>query len=879
MITLLGINLRMLYLSGMRIFVLLCLFTLPALAFSQARRALALIEKSKSEEAYELLNKALAKDSLASAEKYVLATLFFNHDYAKNNLDSAYHYILMALEAYYKTAEKSQAKHSSNGFDLTIFGQLKEDIEAEGFIRAKDGGKEQDYIDFLIEFSTSTQVDSAVILRNIEAFITAENTNSYQSYKHFIDTYPLAREVDEARKRYEQLLFTNKTKDGKLASYQQFLQQYPDTWHRKEAEQKIYNIITGRNSIAAYKQFVALYPQSFLKNQALIMHYSLLDDRQQEIFLASGVFTSHQIDSISLMQALNTQLIIPIIHDGEYQLIDAGNKVILTSLINVSDESKCAKAISNPALANSIAGKVLINLNGTVLARGEIVSFTDEGKGVIKIISTENQHFTHVSGARINYNNFNNSSIVWPYIAFQDKSKWGLESITGIPMLEPKYDSITNFHNHIILNEGKKWDILPVSYFYPLLDGGDLAIKLYLDNILKLSEEYLLLESGRKSSLVNSAGNTIVPMGEQSIELVDGGYFIDRIDSLLDSRVSDTWYLDLSSNEYWTIGDRGETKDIYYQGRLLMSAVEAKSLGLSAALITVRDSTFCYFNHTTKILLNEDESIRPIGKMGQNSSMRHFVFTNAKNEKTVYSTTGQQVDVGKYDKLLDIGDAYILSRIKKSYNLLNDNGKVVLPGIDAATSLDNGYISYLSDKKFGLFNEFDSTLIEAKYDKPLTTYSDSLFVTIKESKYGIINRSDSLIVPANYHEIRYMNDTVAILNRNFRWSFWDISHRKSLLDNVSDYWVHEAGGQKVYKIFKGIGYGIWSPESGTILNPTFSEISIVSKGNEVVYIAEKWVDEADIVIMLYYNDRGGLFRKEVLSTAEYEDLTCKTEQQ
>ena len=134
-------------------------------------------------------------------------------------------------------------------------------------------------------------------------------------------------------------------------------------------------------------------------------------------------------------------------------------------------------------------------------------------------------------------------------------------------------------------------------------------------------------------------------------------------------------------------------------------------------------------------------------------------------------------------------------------------------------------------------------------------------------------------MPLNYSEIRYLNDSVAILNNNFRWIFWDIKNHRPLLDNVSDYWIHEVAGQKVYKIFKGIGYGIWTAELGTILNSTFSEISIVSKGEKIIYIAEKWVEEADIVIMLYYNKQGDQFRKEVLSTAEYEDLTCKTNQE
>ncbi len=62
------------------------------------------------------------------------------------------------------------------------------------------------------------------------------------------------------------------------------------------------------------------------------------------------------------------------------------------------------------------------------------------------------------------------------------------------------------------------------------------------------------------------------------------------------------------------------------------------------------------------------------------------------------------------------------------------------------------------------------------------------------------------------------------------------------------------------------------------MSSTYGEITVVSKGDEIVYIAEKWVEEADIVIMLYYDKLGKLFRKEVLSTTEYEDLTCQTDQ-
>jgi len=148
----------------------------------------------------------------------------------------------------------------------------------------------------------------------------------------------------------------------------------------------------------------------------------------------------------------------------------------------------------------------------------------------------------------------------------------------------------------------------------------------------------------------------------------------------------------------------------------------------------------------------------------------------------------------------------------------------------------------------------------------------------EEGKYGIVTNSDSILIPTNYGEIKKLNDSIAILKNNFRWTFWGIKQAKSLLNNVQDYWVYDVAGERVYKIFKGIGYGIWTPESGSILSSTYGEITIVSKGDETVYIAEKWVEEADIVIMLYYDKFGKLFRKGVLSTAEYEDLTCQTDQ-
>ena len=85
------------------------------------------------EDAYLLLKKSIADDSLASAEKYVMAGLFFNSSFSKNDLDSAYHYILESINGYKLTEPKEQQTLRNRGFNPELFSELKADIEEAGF--------------------------------------------------------------------------------------------------------------------------------------------------------------------------------------------------------------------------------------------------------------------------------------------------------------------------------------------------------------------------------------------------------------------------------------------------------------------------------------------------------------------------------------------------------------------------------------------------------------------------------------------------------------------------------------------------------------------------------------------------------------------------
>ena len=186
-------------------------------------------------------------------------------------------------------------------------------------------------------------------------------------------------------------------------------------------------------------------------------------------------------------------------------------------------------------------------------------------------------------------------------------------------------------------------------------------------------------------------------------------------------------------------------------------------------------------------------------------------------------------------------------------------------------------VGFLSDGKFGLLNTLNNSFIKAKYDKPIGSFADSLFIVEFDGNVGLVNKKDSIILPIRYNEIRMLNDSIAGTSSNFRWSFWNLNSGKLLLDNVSDYWEYDISGRHVLRIFKGIGYGLWSVDNGMILNPTFTEVAIKSRGSQVLYIGEKWIEEADLVVMLYYDEHGELLTKSVLTTAQYESLACSTD--
>jgi hypothetical protein len=66
-----------------------------------------------------------------------------------------------------------------------------------------------------------------------------------------------------------------------------------------------------------------------------------------------------------------------------------------------------------------------------------------------------------------------------------------------------------------------------------------------------------------------------------------------------------------------------------------------------------------------------------------------------------------------------------------------------------------------------------------------------------------------------------------------------------------------------------------SSKKGLILEPTFTNISNLGTNESPLYLAEKYVEEASIYIVIYYNQFGKQIRRDVYEEKEYKKIKCE----
>lgn len=859
----------------MRILLTIILFTLSCLSYGQvnlAKRALKQLEKGDVDKAISINQKSITKDSTLAAGFYVQSRIFFTPSYPQYSIDSAYHFILMAINNFEALDEKERKKHEQAGINPDVMEHLKQSIDSAAFVRATERDTETAYNYFINTFNSAQQLPEAISLRNTRAFEKAIKENSYQSYKLFMEKYPEASQVKEAKKRYENLYFYERTADNTLASYQQFLRDNPDTPHRPEAERNIYAFMTADNSASSYQKFINLFPKSKLKSKAVDFLYHVLKESEKNL-------PSHLLnDSINNVKQLEGKMLVPYRQAGLYGFMDSeGIEIIPAKYEKVHEDELCGGITRDfVLLGDQVAG-----LNQVPIYNGPYDLAEDLGYGLLKIVNNGKAGVFHKSGRKILPLSYEEVKLLQgKFLAFKKGSVWGLTTVSGKEITGADFNEISSAGTFILFEKGDLIDIKNEHALIKSIDNGQLKIHPHYNDFELLEDGNLWLQSGSMQKVIDKQGNEIIPLSPQKIKMIKNGLLVEKGESttILNNNYDQLFSFSNTAKIYISKSWAGIKKDGQWSlFDINNKSVKAQSLdslellGNHFALI-IRNDSIAIVTLEKPVLLEKNERVV---LLSESNSEQYLMIEDERRRKKILSKSGEVIFNGKFDEAKPLGPDYIVISQGGKKGLISANSQTLLPlNYDAIGNYQNGYVALLKNKKFGLYNQHRSIFIQAEYEKNLAHYNDYLFIAEKDGNLGIVTGQNKRVSGFEYQDITFWSDTVALVKKD-NWHFYDLQKGEVKEQTLRSVSISSKTDKEITAIvLTQTGYGLRSNRRGEIISPTFNDIVNVGTDDRPVYFTEKHIHEAEFYIVIYFNAGGNIIRKQAFEAKEYPLIYC-----
>ncbi len=860
----------------MRLFLAGCLLLISLVNFGQARRALSLIEKEKYETAFDLLKNALAKDSLSASVPFALANLYLVSPWPQNQLDSAYYFTVLSLSNYARLDEKRLDRHIKEGFGKTRLLSLKIHIDSLAFKIAKNGGSQNDYQEFINKHTDALALDSAIYYRNEQAFLTASHINTLESYKLFLDSYPQSVDWLRANAKYQLILYKESCIKGKLVEYQSFVEKHPQSPYYEEAVRHIYTILAGQNTSKTLLRFIKNHSNSQAAQKAIGVLYHNYIMQESAISFADKYPTITLSDSLRLVIKNQDKTLIPYWNGSSFQLIDLAQNVSIDSLISVNEQSVDKDFI----IAETKHGTMLLGKNGKAFYKNDAFAYVREQQGYIFVRARGELVLVHKNGTIINGGD--TAYLVSLFVAYKVANKWGLKSITNLPVLPPKYDSIWAENDLLFLSVKDKKQLLKPAQLYPALDGEKIDFPPFVDDYEWLTDSLLWVEeSGGKEGLFSEKLEELVPIGAHQIDMVNKGWIIKEKKEIRVPAFSKQPLLKFKENKRWQMGWLKDSLIIKYEYSNTYHPKTAFLVGSSAIIMQFADSSYAYLSDTLRVFKPKKKEVKPL--LTQDNKVYYYQIMEGK-KKTIVTALGQKLNLPKFSKLIPLNQAFFQLETSKTKQLYSSLGQLLLNNIDGAALINDSTLSILKNQKFGALQPFD-TLIKTKkpifiapsFTQKLVPLNDSLWVVSIGAQQGVIKTTGDTLLLFNYDEISPWVNGLLFLKKDLKWDLYDLKASKFVAFGIVSFTSIAKGGSPKIIFQKGIGIGVFDSEKGIVLKPTYTNIYLKGSNTQPYYRTEKYVEEAGLHIMLYYNLDGTLLFQNILDEKAYGLLFNKKE--
>jgi hypothetical protein len=829
------------------------------------------IGKQKWERAYAQLKKEIQKDSVNATARYVLAQYFFTPENPDFQIDSAYHHTMGALHDFQLTTARDRERLKRFPVDSMILVMFRQKIDSAAFVRARSTDTEQGYLSFLRAFPYAQQREQAEALRDEAAYQDAVKKNTDAAFHSFLQRYPQARRAPEARALYERLLFETRTADKRLRSYKEFLRQHPETPYRREAERNIFEISTASGSSRSFEEYVKAYPGSYLATRARNILYHLLAEEHADLNLPSSL----QSDSLAHVIRLGKGYLVPFLAREGFGFMDPdGNVIIKEQAPDIGDEYRCGNITEDLIV---LPDKIL-SRNGATLFAGEVTALDDLGHGFILIETKGCSRVLHKSGFSVGDDCIQEAKMLnGKLLALRKDNRWSVWTLAG-RMLQPyEWDDISFTGNVILYHQPGKVTLATVEKVAGIADQGKLTPGEVFDEAKRWPDDRIWVRKGEQQGVLDQTLEPFIRMDDHVLHPQFFGsvaYAPEGISVFNHEGKEASVFRKIEVAEPWVVVKTDQSWRLFNVQQLQYSSPSYDSIAIAGAFAVglSPDSVRFYVNDHSFFELAQPLRYEFIP--GKDSTS--FLMIDQHEKKTVYNHQGKKLFTVAYDKIQYGGEGLFIVHKKEKKGLVNADGKALLPvEYDAIGSPQGGVVSLLKAMKFGMFDYKRRKLIKPEYNKNLVSYEPGVMVAFRDGSYGFLGWDNKPVGKFEFEEIRYWNDTTALVKKRAAWMLYNIASQKVLLDDIKSFkLIRDTPDDKLAIIRQETGHGVLHNKNGTIIPLTFSDIVNVGSAERPVYFTEKHVEEASIFVVIYYGSDGQMLRKEVYEHDDYERIYC-----
>lgn len=696
------------FLIGLSCLVLM----LSSCKIKQGYEALEVYNYFKAKQKFE---KSLKKNPSPAA--FGLSKIYFRKDNPFHNIDSAYHYSIMAVEHYRYIKPKKTIKLAED-FEITLdsLRAYRESISQYFYELARKEHTIMAYATFKAKHPWSPQVDSALYYREGLAFEIADEIGTSHSYTIFLNKYPDTRFTMQAQELLENSQFKETITENDLPSYKRFIEIFPANRNIGKAHSYIYQTLTNDNHPKSYRDFIQSYPENPHIKEAWRKYYrlSIADYRAETIEAFKINHPSFPFPEMieNDLKLVGTKLF-PIRTNNQFGYMDIHGKIVISPKYEYAGFFSSGLAF---VVINDKFGFIDKNNNIVIESQYDEVQEFENGRAVVEI--NDYMGWINTTGAYVlppEYDDigFFSEGIIYAY----KNGRYQYFNTNGKALFNKTFDEAYSFSNgfaKVFYND-------TVAF---IKKDGTPIIEKEAKDLRYFSEGLYVIDFGDSLNIINLVDSLILP------------YSLERIGSLVDDRAiyeydDEFGYLDAKGNI--AIPAKYDLYPNYFQFSQFINQHAKIAKGNKYSLIDTLDK---------KILPAIFDNIGDYGELIPISKGSGWGYT---------------------DKSTRLIIRYIYDY---AYPFIKGRAIVTKEGLSGVIDLQNEEIIPI---KYNLIQRFESG---EEGDTPL------FFVHDNSRKFGIFDNNGEQMTQIQYVRFNNVNSTLLQLETQEGFDYFDIPNRK-----------------------------------------------------------------------------------------------------